>query len=120
MKTTATNRIGAPVCGALVAFAEARYADTVAALFPIRATAHRFGSSNAQRDILTQTLFEAALRDDQIGLAGNLINERAVHKPESPLTRRPGAKLARCSGAAARCRTPATEERNRHNQHCTS
>ena len=50
--------------------------------------------SNAQRDILTQTLIESALRSKQYGLAQNLVNERSVEKPFSPLTRRFKSKIA--------------------------
>jgi hypothetical protein len=73
---------------AMIAFAEQRYDDGIDALYPIRSIANRFGGSNAQRDILTQTLMEAAIRGDREGLATNLLSEREVHKPFSPLTRR--------------------------------
>jgi hypothetical protein len=79
--------VGVPACEAMIAFAEERYAEAVDRLFPIRGIANRFGGSNAQRDILSQTLIEAALRSGQTGLATNLVNERSVHKPFSPLTR---------------------------------
>ena len=46
-----------------------------------------------QRDILAQTLIEATLRDRQFGLATNLVNERLVHKPFSPLSQRFKNKL---------------------------
>jgi len=62
-------------------------------LLPIRTIAHRFGGSHAQRDILTQTLIESAICADNTGLASNLISERSVHKPFSPLTRRFNAKI---------------------------
>lgn len=80
------NEIGVPTCSAILAFGEERYADTVEMLYPIRSIAHRFGGSNAQRDILTQTLIEAAIRDGQTTLGASLLHERAVHKPFSPLT----------------------------------
>lgn len=80
--------IGVPACSAIIAFAEQRYGDVIELLSPLRAQAHRFGGSNAQRDILTQTLLVAAIRSGQTGLASNLLNERAVHKSASPLTQR--------------------------------
>ena len=46
----------------LAAFARGRYADAIAAIEPVRDTAHRFGGSHAQRDLLTLTLIEAAIR----------------------------------------------------------
>jgi len=86
--------VGVPACSAIIAFAEGRYADAVDNLLPIRSIANRFGGSNAQRDILSQTLLEAAIRGAQTGLASNLLNEREVHRPFSPLTRRFRANVA--------------------------
>jgi len=80
--------VGVPACEAMIAFAEERYAEAVARLHPIRGIASRFGGSNAQRDILSQTLIESAIRAGNRGFASNLVNEREVHKPNSPLTRR--------------------------------
>ena len=86
--------VGVPACEAMIAFAEERYAEAVARLHPIRGIASRFGGSNAQRDILSQTLIESAIRAGNRGFASNLVNEREVHKPNSPLTRRFRAKIA--------------------------
>lgn len=80
--------VGMPCASGFLAFAEGRFDDAVTSLAPVRSIANRFGGSHAQRDILNQTLIEAALRGGQSGLATNLINERAEHKPHSPLTRR--------------------------------
>ena len=91
--------VGVPAASGMIAFAEQRYADAVTALLPIRGIANRFGGSNAQRDILSQTLIAAAIRGGHHGLASNLVNEREVHKPFSPLTRRFRAKLAHQAGA---------------------
>jgi tetratricopeptide (TPR) repeat protein len=85
--------VGVPTCAAMIAFAEERYAEVVEQLHPLRSIANRFGGSNAQRDILSQTLIEAARRSGQAGLARNLVNERSVHKPFSPLTNRLRSKI---------------------------
>ncbi len=87
------REVGVPVCAAAIAFVEERYADTVEYLLPIRSIAPRFGGSHAQRDILTQTLIEAAIRDGQAGLATNLVGERLVHKPASPILRRFASRI---------------------------
>ena len=87
------REVGIPACSAFLAFAEERYTDAVELLLSIRTIAHRFGGSHAQRDILTQTLIESAIRAHNIGLASNLISERTVHKPFSPLTRRFNARI---------------------------
>ena len=85
--------VGVAACGAIIAFAEQRYSDVIEQLSPIRTVAHRFGGSHAQRDILTQTLIESAVRGENYPLAKNLIGERMVHKPLSPLSRRFANKL---------------------------
>lgn len=85
--------VGIPTCSAIIAFAEERFGEAVDALLPVRTIAHRFGGSHAQRDMLTQTLIESAIRSGNTGLASNLMNERKVHKPFSPLTRRFDAKI---------------------------
>ena len=87
------DQVGVPACSAMIAFGEERYDDAVKNLRGLRNIANRFGGSNAQRDILSQTLIESAIRDGQIGLATNLMNERAVHKPSSPLTKRYTRKI---------------------------
>ncbi len=93
--------VGVPCAEGLLAFAEKRFADAVAALAPVRSIANRFGGSNAQRDILNQTLIEAAIRAGYSGLAANLVNERAEHKPHSPLTRRFRSRAGRPGRLAA-------------------
>jgi hypothetical protein len=88
-----TRDVGVPVCAGMIAFAEGKYDEAVNQLYPVRSIANRFGGSNAQRDILTQTLIEAAIRSNQNTLATNLMNERSVLKPFSPLTARFKAKI---------------------------
>ncbi len=85
--------VGVPASAAVIAFAEESYGDAVDYLLPLRSVAPRFGGSHAQRDILTQTLIEAAIRDGQAGLATNLVGERLVHKPESPILRRFASRI---------------------------
>ena len=89
------QQVGVPACSAVIAYGEGRYGDAVDNLRGLRSIANRFGGSNAQRDILTQTLTESAIRDGQLGLATNLMNERSVHKPFSPLTKRYKNKIDR-------------------------
>ena len=79
--------VGLPLARALVAFAEARYDEAIEALLPVRLVAHRFGGSNAQRDVIDQTLVEAAIRAKKTALAHALIAERRLLRPESPWAR---------------------------------
>ncbi|HXG03203.1 MAG TPA: tetratricopeptide repeat protein, partial [Candidatus Binatia bacterium] len=70
---TGSNRrmareVGLPLCRAVQAFGRGRYAEAIAGLESARDTAWQFGGSHAQRDVLTLTLIEAALRDGQSAL----------------------------------------------------
>ncbi len=79
-----TRDVGLPLAQAVAAFAAGRYGDAIALLQPIRAIAHRFGGSHAQRDLIHLTLVEAALRARHGRLARALIAERTQLKPSSP------------------------------------
>jgi tetratricopeptide (TPR) repeat protein len=81
-----TREIGLPVCRAFQAFIRRHYDEAVELLLPVRTIAHRFGGSHAQRDVLNQTLIEAAIRAGRQRLAQHLVNERVARKPHSPLT----------------------------------
>ncbi|MGE5714710.1 MAG: tetratricopeptide repeat protein [Betaproteobacteria bacterium] len=80
-----TREVGHPATRAIQAFGLGRYAVCVELLRPIRHSAHRFGGSHAQRDLLDQTLIEASRRAGQDALARALINERLALRPRSPL-----------------------------------
>ena len=82
-----TREVGAPLTRAIIAFGDGDYAEAVRLIRPIRAIAHRFGGSHAQRDLIDLTLVEAALRDGQLGLARALAAERVDLKPESQSAR---------------------------------
>lgn len=81
------REVGKPVTEAIIAFGDGRYDETVRLLRPVRAIAHRFGGSHAQRDLLDLTLIEASLRSGQTALAVALAAERIAVKPTSPLAR---------------------------------
>jgi hypothetical protein len=78
-----SREVGVPLVEGVVAFGDGRYADAIAAIEPVRDIAHRFGGRHAQRDILTLTLIEAALRSGDAARAGHYVAERLVHKPRS-------------------------------------
>ena len=80
-----TREVGLPVAEGLTALARGRHEEAVDRLLSVRSIANRYGGSHAQRDLLSQTLFEAALRAGRHGLATNLANERVERKPGSPL-----------------------------------
>ena len=82
-----TREVGQPFVRALAAFGAGDYASAVALLTRVRPVASRFGGSHAQRDIVTLTLLEAALRGGQARLARSLAAERTDLKPASPFNR---------------------------------
>lgn len=81
-----TRDVGHPVSLAVKAFGEGRYGETARLLQPVRAIAHRFGGSHAQRDVIDLTLIEAALRAGDDALAVTLATERNAARPASPLS----------------------------------
>ncbi len=81
-----TRDVGRPLALAMQAFGQARYADAVALIEPVRAIAHRFGGSHAQRDIVELTLIEAAVRGGLQDKALALTAAREKMRPASPLS----------------------------------
>jgi len=79
-----TRDVGLPVAKAFRAFVNGDYATTVELLQPVVPVAVGFGGSNAQRDVLSLTLLEGALRGRQGRLAKALVKERFEIKPTSP------------------------------------
>jgi tetratricopeptide (TPR) repeat protein len=78
-----TRDVGLPVCLGIQAFGRGQYTEAIDHIEPVRDIASRFGGSHAQRDALTLTLIEAAIRSGQSALARHYIAERTVHKPAS-------------------------------------
>ena len=78
-----TAEVGLPLAKAVVAFADGDYAGAIGHALPVRDRAYTFGGSHAQRDVITLTLIEAALRSGRRNLAKHLIAERTVQKPSS-------------------------------------
>lgn len=81
-----TRDVGYPLTLAIKAFGERNYAEAIRLIRPIRAIAHRFGGSHAQRDVIDLTLIEAALRAGDGVLARALAAERSMARPDSPLS----------------------------------
>ena len=94
------REIGIPLVNGIAAFARGRYASAVEAIEPVRDTAHRFGGSHAQRDVLTLTLIEAAVRAGDTSRARHYAGERIVHKPASAW----GERLWRRAGGSGQVR----------------
>jgi tetratricopeptide (TPR) repeat protein len=78
-----TRDVGLPLAEGVAAFARGSYAESIAAIEPMRDQAHRFGGSHAQRDVITLTLIEAAIRSGEGARARHYLAERLVHKRAS-------------------------------------
>jgi len=89
-----SREIGVPACEGFVAFGRGDYAQAIELLLPLRAKAHRFGGSHAQRDMFSWTLTEAAIRLGDRALADAFVAERLSWKPESPVNRAWAARAA--------------------------
>ena len=76
-----SREVGIPVAQGIEAFARGRYGDALDLIEPVRDIAHRFGGSHAQRDLLTLTMIEAALRSGQTRVRG-------TSSPSAPCTSR--------------------------------
>lgn len=100
-----TREVGIPVCRALIAHRQRRYARVVDLLAPIRYRLHSFGGSHAQRDAIQRTLVEAAIRSGRHALARTLLSERINLRPICPYNWRARARLADRIGDTAQAAT---------------
>jgi tetratricopeptide (TPR) repeat protein len=89
-----TTDVALPLMQGLRAYAQGDGATAMERLLPLRATAHRFGGSHAQRDLIDQTIYASATRGGDKVIARALLNERRVMKPRTGLTGFWGERLA--------------------------
>lgn len=82
-----TREVGAAAVRALHAFGQGRHAEAAELLRGLRSSAHRFGGSHAQRDVIDLTLIAAAQRSGDSALAAALQHERQAHRPHRPTRR---------------------------------
>lgn len=78
-----TRVVGDGAARAIQAFAQGDHARCAQLLRRIRSSAHRFGGSHAQRDVLDLTLLEAARRGGLRQLADGLQAERLALRPRT-------------------------------------
>lgn len=82
-----TRQVALPLAQGLYDFDAGRFSAAVENLHSVRGRAQRFGGSHAQRDIISLTLLEAAIRGGRRAQAQALAAERVAHKPHSPWAR---------------------------------
>lgn len=83
-----TREVGLPAAEAVHALARDDAARALELLRPIRSSAHRFGGSHAQRDLIDLILIDTAQRAGDAPLTAALAAERAALRPTSPLAQR--------------------------------
>ena len=81
-----TRKVGLPLARAFRAYGRGRWSEATEGLLRVRDGAHVFGGSHAQRDIVTLTLMDAAVRAGQRDLAAHILAERHAAKQGTPLT----------------------------------
>jgi hypothetical protein len=77
--------IGLPLVRALGKYQRQQFADATAELVALRDSAQQLGGSHAQRDLITLTLVDAAVKSGQRRIASHYLNERLVMKTASSL-----------------------------------
>uniref|UniRef100_A0A3P9GYR3 Tetratricopeptide repeat protein 38 n=1 Tax=Oryzias latipes TaxID=8090 RepID=A0A3P9GYR3_ORYLA len=83
--------VGVSVCRAMVEYSQGNYARAVELLYPLRYSIVDVGGSDAQRDLFSQLLIQAAIKSERKRhrkLGRCLLVERDSARPSSPLTRR--------------------------------
>ena len=77
--------IGLPLVQALGKYQRQQYSEATADLVELRDRAQHIGGSHAQRDLITLTLVDAAVKSGQRRIASHYLNERLVMKTASSL-----------------------------------
>ncbi|HZH07018.1 MAG TPA: tetratricopeptide repeat protein [Lautropia sp.] len=80
------REVGLSLLRGMLAYAQGQHTEAVDILWNARDGIHRFGGSHAQRDLVEQTLLDAAIRAGDKALARHLLGDRLLMKSGSPLT----------------------------------
>ncbi len=83
-----SREVSVPVIRGIRAYAEDRFEDCLNELEAVRPVLNRFGGSNAQRDVIDQTMLSAAIQGGLKTRGLFLANERLSRKPNGPIARR--------------------------------
>jgi tetratricopeptide (TPR) repeat protein len=81
-----TTDVGVPILRAMIAWRAGDFGDVVDQLMPVRNRIRTIGGSNAQRDLFSMILIDAAMRDGRWKTAVNLLSERAARHPVNAWT----------------------------------
>lgn len=75
------GRVVPVIARSVLAFAEGRYEDCASHLLPVMPDVVRIGGSNAQREVIEDTLIVALMKAGRIELARNRIQRRLTRRP---------------------------------------
>lgn len=75
--------VGHDLCTALVAYKAGKFEECVERLEPVRDQVSMIGGSNAQRDLFSQILIDAAIKSESWTLARSLLSERTSLMPKN-------------------------------------
>jgi hypothetical protein len=81
------REVGLPLMRGVLALARGEADSACDLLAPVRVLSRQIGGSQAQRDLIDQTLLAAASQAGRQSLGRALLNERLMAKPATPLTR---------------------------------
>jgi hypothetical protein len=87
------REVGLPLMRALLAHARGEHESAAQSLYAVRRHAQRFGGSQAQRDLIDQTLLACCAEAGLPSLGRAMLNERLMAKPVTPLTRHWASRL---------------------------
>jgi hypothetical protein len=98
---TIARLAGLPIAEAFRAFGRGDYSTAMDLFAAHRYSSHLFGGSAAQRDVITLTYLESAVRAGRTDVVEALLAERRLFRPESPFTEFIRSRLVTPSNAAS-------------------
>ncbi|XP_064398279.1 tetratricopeptide repeat protein 38-like isoform X2 [Halichondria panicea] len=78
------EKLGVPVCNALLAFGQEKYDEVLQIMVPLRYEFLSFGGSWAQRQVFNVTMIQAAIKANNLSVALGLVAEMMAQKPHNP------------------------------------
>ena len=79
-RAEATKNILIPLCEAIIAYESGNYDKVIDLLWPVRHEIVSIGGSNAQRDLFSQIMCDAAVHGSRLSIARSLLSERVLSR----------------------------------------
>lgn len=81
MRGQITRDVLIPLCKGIIAYEQGHYDEACEKFYKIQHDLIYIGGSNAQRDLFSQLICDAAVRADSFSLARSLLSERVLNRP---------------------------------------